>query len=161
MKVAASEDTGPARTADGAGGEGVHELHPGLGDDLPGGHHGVRAAHGDVLVVSEDEDDVRSGDGGDPDGEAETEAQQEPLHSQHLALCHTRTCEAAADTRLDWSHLRLTVFIDYYAPVTSTYHCFYCASILRDESQNILNPCSSCVGLILCLQLITNEHNDC
>ena len=119
MRVPPCQDARPAGAADGAGGEGVDELHPGLGDDLPGGHHGVRAAHGDVLVVSEDEDDVRSGDGGDPDGEAETEAQQEPLHPQHLTLCHTRTCEAAADTRLDWSHLRLTVFIDYYSPVAS------------------------------------------
>ena len=64
MKVAASEDAGPAGTADGAGGEGVEELHPGLGDHLPGRDQWSCAAHGGVLVVSEDQDNVGSPGGG-------------------------------------------------------------------------------------------------
>ena len=77
MKVSASENAGPAGTADGAGGEGVLELHPGIRDDLPGLRHGRGAAHGGVLVVSEYEDYVGSGDSTDPHTDTQVEAEQE------------------------------------------------------------------------------------
>ena len=49
MKISPSENAGPARTADGAGGEGVGELHPGLGYHFPGPDQGSSAAHSGVL----------------------------------------------------------------------------------------------------------------
>ena len=88
VQVSPCQEAGPGRAADGAGGQGVGELHPGICYDLAGGNHGVRAAHGDVLVVSEDEYNVGLGEGSDVEADTELEAKHCSPHGQH-PLCLT------------------------------------------------------------------------
>ena len=76
MKISASEEAGPAGAANGGRGEGVGELRPTLRDQPPGGLQGPGPAHGDVLVVCQDDHYVRP-----------------PLSPRHasLATCHAHT----------------------------------------------------------------------
>lgn len=60
VEISASENAGPAGTADGGGGEGIGELRPTLCNQLPGRLQGCGAPHGDILVISQDHHDVGS-----------------------------------------------------------------------------------------------------
>ena len=127
MKVSPSKNTGPAGTTDGTGGEGVHELHPGLGDHLPGGGQGGGAAHGGVLVVRQYEDDVGSPGAGADTTHTETGSQH---HHHHHRLHHLGSPARPHGVRLSGarslleapaslsSSYRLSVWLSDRQPVT-------------------------------------------
>ena len=58
MEISASEDAGPAGTADRGGGKGIGELRPTLGNQMPSRLQGSGAPHGDILVISQDHHNV-------------------------------------------------------------------------------------------------------
>ena len=58
VEISASEDTGPAGAADGGGGKCIGEFRPALGNQLPSCPQGCGAAHGDVLVICQDHNNV-------------------------------------------------------------------------------------------------------